>query len=243
MDDDLILNVRGATGPKVLGIFGVEAELPQVKFLKGLPGITGFAYTKNEGEEHIAVDPNYNDRPNAMVDLVWGMTEELSHFCHYMLNRDLFMRKIDLTENPNVKDNNELLEMDNLTEFIARMGGLASDFVSPPDFGMTMDAWLKLRKATRATSKKGFERYVKQHPDYAKMVSYASARVWGTGLADAFAGIEGIKKNIPKYRKILRALTQCDTFDEAADVFEKYMPGSEQARELRFVKEKLFSRS
>jgi hypothetical protein len=133
------------------------------------------------------------------------------------------------------------LEIDNLTEFIARMAGLASEVGLPSDFGKTIDAWRELVRIPRARSKKALERFTKTHPDYAKSLSYASGRVWGTGLADCFVGPKGIRKSIPRYRKILRDLTQCDTFGEAADVFEKYMPGSEQAREVRVIQEKLFS--
>lgn len=241
MVDDYILRIRDVAGPKILEIFAVDAELPEVKFQKGMLGITGFAYTKRDGEEHIIVDPNYNEQSNGGVNLVWGMSEELSHFCHYKRNRDFFMRKIDLVENTNVQNNNELLEMDNFSEFIARMGGLAAGFISPPDFGRTMEAWLELTKSTKSKTKRGFDRYVREHPEYAKKLFSASARVWGTGIADSFAGIGGIKQNVPRYRKILRELTKCDTFDEAAEVFEKYMPDSKEAKELRFVKEKLFS--
>jgi hypothetical protein len=242
MVDAVLLEMRDAIGPKVLGIFNVKDKLPPVKFVEGLPDVTAFVYTRKKGEEHIGVDPNYREDYDKMVSLQWGMAEELSHFCHYVRNRDFFMRRIDLAEDESVKDNREQLEMGNLDEFIARMGGLASGVGLPPDFGRTMEVWSKLIRIPKARSKKALARYAEQHPDYAKKVAYASARVWGTGLADCFAGShQGIRKNIPRYRKILRELTQCYTFDKAADVFERYMPGSKEAKEVRLVKDKLFS--
>ena len=235
-----VIAMRDQIGPTILKIFGVEAELPLVEFMKGLPGTIAFTYTEKEGEPSIAVDPKYDEQYDTLSSIPWGIAEEVSHFCHYTLNRDFFMRIIDLSKDKNLPNNNLFFELDNLSEFIARMGGLASGCM-PPDFGMVMDAWYTLVRSSGAKSKEEFERAAEKDPEYAKKVGLASSRVWGTGLADYFHGSNGIRTNIPRYRKILRELTQCDGFDEAADVFEIYMPGSKEAKEVRDLSKLVFS--
>lgn len=233
--------------PKVRGVFGVVLEPPIWKFkdhlLESVP--TAHGYHPQKGS-FIAINPKtYCQIP--ITTLIWGLKEESAHFCHSALNPGLFRESYELFLSDRTLDeqeirirNRRLLEITNLKEGIARLGGLLSGMPLPPDYGHGQELLEETIEGTPiwtiAPPREEMDEETERFYDQGLFVASTSAgRYIGIDIAD--------KIYVPHSRNysLLRKSARVNSFSKWADVLEEDLPeGSQIPETVRMIAKKRF---
>ena len=234
MNESELKDLLGMVSDKVKRAFKVKGPTPPIKFVEEIPDVAAFGYDiKGEGNCHIAVNPSYREAEYSVMQ--WGLSEEAAHFCHYRINFSLFKEGIEESERTDRKNNNRLLEISNLSELVARIGGFYGGMV-PPDHGGVIGVWEKIMET--AKSKEEFDRKMKD-PEYAQNISLISNRVWGAFLGDYIMNNMMAESGcLPSY-ELIRSLARVKTFREATESVRGYAPNS--TGEIELVTERFFN--
>ncbi len=220
MEDPELYSLLELVGERVKRAFDIRENLPMIEFVEGIPDLTAFGYDL-EGNVSLAIKPSLYRSARAN-NMQWGLSEEVAHFCHYVINKELFHEGIFESERKDRENNSRLLEIGNLKELVGRVGGFYGG-LAPPDYERTLDAFGDLMRRAGGRDREEFEINMKD-PLIAQAVSHISNRVWGTALGDDIIS-RNSKAGLPFY-ELVRSLARVNHFREVGKIVEQHAPYS-----------------
>lgn len=198
-------------------------------------------YTPLKDEVDIFVVSSLMEPKNSQR-LSWVINEETSHFCHHLVNRVVWdeMGEIEFIHNNGDTGYKHLrlLELTNLTEFVARLGAYYNG-VPPMDGDDLITLWRELKaEVAHIKRPQDLEDYCKSKPDYADKLYPIIRRFWGCMLGDSVATTT--ERDFLPRLELIQGVAKAKSFREAADVFDTEYPRLEN--QIRKVAEQYFEK-
>jgi len=219
MNEVGLITILETVSDRVRKAFDVKEPTPKIKFVKEIPDVTAFGYDL-KGNCHIAINPSYTEAQYSTMQ--WALSEEVAHFCHYTINLPLFKENVQEFKRKDRKSNNRLLEISNLMELVARIGGFYGGMI-PPDYKNVINNWESVMKRSSIENEKEFKGKMKI-PEYNDAVFMASSRVWGASLGDILMEDMMTKSRCLPESDLLRSVAATTTFREAGESVKRYAP-------------------
>ena len=227
-------------------IFGVpDAPDPEFSLVTNLPdNIPGaLLYKIGEDKAKIGISKQfYEEAKNTRLqELLWTVQEEVAHFYHHHINRPVWdeMGRIEHAQIAGTwtEDNRRILELKNLTEFVARLAGYYVG-VPPQDGKELMNIWEKLKEGAKPYTKsvEEFDEYCVNNPSYSKLLYYGVNRILGCILGDRIA--LNTEEGFLPIPELVQGFAKANSFQEASDVYAKLYPDKEN--EVQTLTEQFF---
>ena len=187
---------------RIIPIFNTLALPPRIQMRTDIPqedvaagGAAFFAYQLGKNNGRIWIDANwYSKNKNDLHEIHWAISEELCHYFHHVINFPIWDEIADIEERQNKgvwkHGNYRILELKNLAELVARVGGMYGG-IPPPDFERMLEVWNKVVIAKlKELNFKGpdeLDNYCKSDHFFGRVLYHLSNRVWGCHIGDRIA--------------------------------------------------------
>lgn len=230
--EDLTALVDSLAG-QIMPVFGLSVSAPKIK-LVNVAELIGEAnseampacieYKKGVDETSICVSPDWYKKLGYSREVIWALSEEISHHCHNKIKRVLWDEALSIAEMQHAgtwtQGNRRILEIKNLIELVGRIGGYHGG-MTPPDVSQTLAKWEELMRKAPQTFEH-FENLCENNDKFASAVYYLSNRVWGCHIGDIIA-FDSETHLLPK-PKLVQALAKCASFLQVAETYRRMYP-------------------